>query len=161
MDEQRRRTRRKTPSGTATAVVTGPAESPSAPRLLARVPISVRWRDLDAFNHVNNSTFLTYLEEARLEWLAGVKGTWFGDALMPVMAAAQVNYRRQIAWPGRIVVELYCEKLGSSSLTVGHRIVDADEATTLYSDGHVVMVWIDPASGRSIALPEAIRGACQ
>ncbi|MDN5925229.1 MAG: thioesterase, partial [Xanthomonadales bacterium] len=29
--------------------------------------IDVRWRDLDAFNHVNNSNFLTYLEEARLQ----------------------------------------------------------------------------------------------
>jgi len=27
-------------------------------------------------------------------------------------------------------------------------------------DGNVVMVWIDPATGKSTALPEAIRGAC-
>jgi acyl-CoA thioester hydrolase len=37
--------------------------------LLHTASISVRWRDLDAFNHVNNSSFLTFLEEARLQWL--------------------------------------------------------------------------------------------
>src|SRR3546814_7596641 len=35
---------------------------------LFRMPIALRWRDLDAFNHVNNSTFMTYLEEARIRW---------------------------------------------------------------------------------------------
>ena len=34
--------------------------------ILFRMPIALRWRDLDAFNHVNNSKYLSYLEEARL-----------------------------------------------------------------------------------------------
>ena len=45
-------------------------------RLLSRCTISVRWRDLDTYNHVNNSVFLSYLEEARLVWLRGLQGEW-------------------------------------------------------------------------------------
>jgi len=132
----------------------------AAPRTLARVPLAVRWGDLDAFNHVNNATFLVYAQEARLAWLAGVEGTWFDATMMPVVAAAQVNYRRQLAWPATIEVELAVVRLGRSSLIIAHRIVDAGDAACVYADGEVVMVWVDPANGASVPLPEAIRSAC-
>jgi len=128
---------------------------------MARVAMTVRWGDLDAFNHVNNATFLVYAQEARLAWLAGVDGPWFDETMMPVVAAAQVNFRRQLAWPGRIAVELATKRLGASSVTIAHRIVADDDADCVYADGEVVMVWIDPASGRSVPLPPAIRAACQ
>ncbi|WP_158886363.1 thioesterase family protein [Rhodanobacter sp. L36] len=121
--------------------------------------LSVRWRDLDAFNHVNNSNFLTYLEESRLQWLSHVPGPWFDENSMPVLAASQINYRQPIAWPASLHVELRCERLGSSSMTVAHRIVDASDASCLYSDGHVVMVWMNPATGKPVPLPAAIREA--
>ena len=130
-------------------------------RALARVSMTVRWGDLDAFNHVNNATFLVYAQEARLAWLAGIDGPWFDDSMMPVVAAAQVNFRRQLAWPGRIVVELATKRTGTSSLTIAHRIVAEDDNDCIYADGEVVMVWIDPANGRSVPLPPAIRAACQ
>ena len=63
----------------------------SAPRALFTAPIAVRWRDLDAFNHVNNSNFLTYLEEARLLWLKDVPGPWFDAHSMPVLEAAAAS----------------------------------------------------------------------
>lgn len=132
----------------------------SVPRLLARVPITVRWRDLDAYNHVNNSNFLTYLEEARLVWLASIDGEWKADDFSPVLAASQINFREQIEWPAELVVEVVCEKLGNSSLTLAHRITSAD-GKRLYSDASVVMVWINPATGRPVPLPVAVRAACE
>ena len=131
-----------------------------APKRLIDCVIDLRWRDLDALNHVNNSAFLTYIEEARLQWFGQLQGPWFGETWMPVVAAVHVNYRAQLAWPGRIAVQLYCERLGKSSLTVAHRIVDANDAEKLYSDGHTVLVWVNPADGKSVALPESVRKAC-
>jgi acyl-CoA thioester hydrolase len=128
---------------------------------LIEVPIALRWRDLDAFNHVNNSTFMTYLEETRLVWFSRLDGSWFTQNYMPVVAATNINYRAQLAWPGQISVELYCGRLGNTSLTLNHRIVDAEDREKVYSDGNVVLVWIEPASGKPVALPEAIRRACQ
>ncbi|HEX7341766.1 MAG TPA: thioesterase family protein [Rhodanobacteraceae bacterium] len=131
----------------------------TAPITLIRAPIAIRWRDLDAFNHVNNSNYLTFLEEARLQWLKNVPGTWFDEHMMPVLVASHINYRRPIEWPADIVVELGCERIGASSLTVSHRIVSADSADHLYSDGNVVLVWVDPSSGAPVPLPTAIRDA--
>jgi acyl-CoA thioester hydrolase len=123
--------------------------------------LHVRWRDLDAFNHVNNSSYLTYLEEARLQWLAHVPGPWFDEHAMPVMAASQINYRRPIAWPGQLQVQLFCERMGNSSMTIAHRVIDAEQPDQLYCDGHVVMVWVDPASGKPVPLPAAIRDSVE
>lgn len=121
--------------------------------------LDVRWRDLDAFNHVNNSSYLTYLEEARLQWLGQVPGPWFDEHAMPVMAASQLNYRRPIAWPAKLQVQLFRERMGNSSLTIAHRVVDAEHPEQLCCDGNVVMVWMDPTGGKPVPLPEAIRRA--
>jgi acyl-CoA thioester hydrolase len=130
------------------------------PGLLHRAPIGVRWRDLDAFNHVNNSSYLTYLEEARLQWLSHVPG-WHDENAVPVLAASSLNYRAPIGWPAELAVELYCERLGNSSLTIAHRIVDATDRHRLYSDGNVVLVWMNPNDGKPVPLPSAIRKAAE
>jgi acyl-CoA thioester hydrolase len=141
---------------------TSPADTDTgAGKPLFVAAIGVRWRDLDAFNHVNNSNYLTYLEEARLQWLSHVPGPWFDEHAMPVMAASQVNYRRPIAWPAQLQVQLFCERMGNSSMTIAHRVIDAERADTLYCDGNVVMVWMDPATGKPVPLPEAIRRAVE
>ncbi len=56
------------------------------------------------------------------------------------------------------MVELVTERIGTTSLTIGHRITSVDGAT-LYADGHAVLVWIDRASQRPIPLPEPLRRA--
>lgn len=120
--------------------------------------IEPRWRDLDAFGHVNNSNFLTYLEEARIRWFETFDGEWVNAQMAPFLAAVQLNYRAPIDYPSAIRVELFAERIGTTSLTVGHRILSADGAT-LHADGHVVMVWIDRATGRPIPLPALVVSA--
>lgn len=132
----------------------------AASRTLATIPLHVRWRDLDAFNHVNNSSYLTFLEEARLQWLRTVPGEWFTEHAMPVMAAVELHYRKPITWPSEVDVLLSCERLGNTSITIGNHIVDRSDANCIYADGNIVMVWVDPASGAAVPLPEAIRAAC-
>lgn len=134
--------------------------TPAGQRRLVRVPLSVRWRDLDAFNHVNNSKYLSYLEEARLRWMLAIPGMGLDEHVAPVVAASNLNYRRPIGWPGDVHVELFVERIGGSSLTIGHRIVDANDGGAVYCDGNVVMVWIDRESGRAAPLPQSVRTAC-
>ena len=128
-------------------------------KLLARIPISVRWRDMDSMGHVNNAKYVSYLEEARVRWLVTVPGISLQDRIAPVVAATNVNYRAPITWPSDIVVEQFVERLGTSSITIGHRIL-ADDGT-LHADGHVVAVWVARASGRPIPLPDAVRKASE
>ncbi|WAT15902.1 acyl-CoA thioesterase [Xanthomonas fragariae] len=128
-------------------------------KILARIPISVRWRDMDSMGHVNNAKYISYLEEARVRWMLGVEGVAMTDRIAPVVAATNVNYRRPLVWPNDILIELFVERLGSSSITIGHRILDQKDEGVLYSDGNVVVVWIDTRTGKSASLPDAVRTA--
>jgi len=140
-----------------------PVTSAAAPATvveLVRAPLSVRWRDLDAFNHVNNAKYLSFLEEARLGWMMGLPGQGLEDDVAPVVAAATLNFRRPIAWPAEVMIELFVERLGNTSVTIGHRILDAGDRGVLYCDGNVVMVWIGRDSGRAAPLPDEVRKSC-
>jgi acyl-CoA thioester hydrolase len=142
---------------------TGIADPLQAP--VFRTVIGVRWGDMDAFNHVNNAQYLRYLEEARVQWLASIPGISLTDRIAPVLVASNVNYRQPIEWPNEIVIQLFVGKVGNSSLTLGHRMLShrtpsSGDASVLYSDGSVVMVWIDTQTGKSVTLPEAVKAAC-
>jgi acyl-CoA thioester hydrolase len=124
-----------------------------------RMNVPLRWSDLDAFNHVNNARYLTFIEQARIEWLDGIDEPWVSDDYAPVLAQTLLNYRRPIEYPASISVELFTAKLGNSSVTIGHRIVAADG--TLHCDGHTVAVWIDRRTGKSRPLPDGVRRASE
>ena len=126
---------------------------------LFRIPIALRWSDLDALNHVNNARYLTFLEQARIEWFETVGEPWMSDDCGPVVANATLNFKRPIEYPASIAVELFTERLGNTSVTIGHRIVAADG--TLHCDGHVVAVWINRRSGKPVPLPAAVRRASE
>ena len=82
---------------------------------------------------------------------------WVTDEYGPVLAQTLLNYTLPIEYPASVFVELFTERLGTSSVTLGHRILAADG--TLHCDGHAVVVWIDRRSGKSRPLPEGVRRA--
>jgi acyl-CoA thioester hydrolase len=124
-----------------------------------RTPVSLRWSDLDAFNHVNNARYLTFLEQARIEWFQTLDKPWMDDASAPVVASATLNFKRPIAYPAQIAVELFVDKLGTSSVVIGHRIV-ADDGS-VHCDGQVVAVWVDRHTGKPVPLPATVRDASE
>ena len=124
-----------------------------------RIPIALRWSDLDAFNHVNNARYLTFLEQARIEWFETIGERWVTDEYAPVLVSSLLNYKRPIEYPASVFVELFTEKLGNSSVVIGHRIVAADGA--LHCDGNVVAVWVGRRDGRPTALPDGVRRASE
>jgi len=124
-----------------------------------RMPIELRWSDLDAFNHVNNSRYLTFLEQARIQCFEGIGEAWVTEDTAPVVASATLNFRYPIGYPANVFVELSTTKVGTSSVVIDHRIVAADG--TLHCDGHVVAVWVDRGSGKPTELPNGVRRALE
>jgi acyl-CoA thioester hydrolase len=139
--------------------MTTEASNAPVPNPVFITPMEVRWQDLDAYNHVNNANYLVYLQEARIKWLQQLPDKWYGEDGAPVMAHSELNYRLPIEWPADIQIELYINRIGNSSMTVGHRIVTSDDATKIHCDGSVTMVWINPKTGRPVPIPQAIRDA--
>ena len=75
----------------------------------------VRWDDIDAFGHVNNAKYLTYIQEARFLW---------SPLLEMVVAKAEVDYLVPIYEGGRFYdVTLWVESIGNSSFTLGYELI--------------------------------------
>src|SRR3546814_18098869 len=108
---------------------------------LFRMPIALRWRDLDAFHHVNNSTFMTYLEEARIRWFESLDEEWVTEQPAPLLAAVQMNYRVPIPYPPEVTVALFPERVGNTSMTIGPHITPPHRAP-VYPLGHGHWVWL-------------------
>ncbi|MGQ0799562.1 MAG: acyl-CoA thioesterase [Pseudomarimonas sp.] len=123
------------------------------------VDVEVRWSDMDAFGHVNNARFLSFVEEARIQWMQSLPEPWDTPAIAPLLAAVEMNFRRPIGWPETVRIELVTRRVGNSSVTMAHRIVSVSDPECLYADGQSVMVWIDRPSGRPTALPGFVRTA--
>ncbi|MHC1479542.1 acyl-CoA thioesterase [Frateuria aurantia] len=135
----------------------------AAPRLIGQTDVPVRWGDMDAFNHVNNAVYMRYLEEVRLEWLSGIPGANDMKAARPLLAACEIQYRYPIEWPATVHIELYCERVGNSSATLGYRLLTWPEGpqrtSRLHAECRTVMVWTDADNGRPVPIPDAIRAS--
>lgn len=117
--------------------------------------IAIRWGDMDAMGHVNNTVYFRYMEQARISWF---------DALVPaaeawkdtgiVIANASCNFKRALNYPGTVEVGLSIEAPGGSSVGTFYELKMDD---TLYADGAAVVVFIDMKSQKPVRIPEAIR----
>jgi acyl-CoA thioester hydrolase len=119
--------------------------------------IEIRWRDLDAFRHVNNAVYATYLEEARDEWLLRALGA-DGDLWGYVLARVAIDFRREVTQDDdAVLVRIRLERIGTSSITLHEEVVTLDG--TLSAEAEAVLVARDVETGRSRPLTDAERGA--
>ena len=130
----------------------------STPRkLLSAYRIQVRWADLDANRHVNNVTYFTYFEQARVDWLKRIGMQTTEDGEGPVVAQTSCNYRRSIPYVDALEVRVYAGAAGRSSFTTYYEIAGVDGERVVYADAQAVMVWTDRTAGTSRPLPDAMR----
>jgi acyl-CoA thioester hydrolase len=121
--------------------------------------IEIRWRDLDVFGHVNHVVFLTYLEEARDEWL----GASLGDPERVwdwVLAHVEIDYARELVLADDVVVATCrLDRIGTSSVATHEEIRTAGGEPA--ARARAVLVARDRDSGRSRPLTAAERSAFQ
>jgi acyl-CoA thioester hydrolase len=124
------------------------------------VPIQVRWGDLDAMGHVNNATYLTYLEQARVTYFDDL-GLWDGSGggLGLIMARAEIDYRLPIRARDAIIVYTRCTRLGTRSFDTEQLVARVDDggALTIAAQARIVVVVYDYGSGQSAPIPDAWR----
>jgi len=119
--------------------------------------IEIRWRDLDAFNHVNHVVFLTYLEEVRDEWLGRV----LEDPALVwgyVIARVEIDYRRELTLDDdAIVARCSLERLGTKSVVTSESVRTRDGEIS--AEAKAVLVARDSETGQSRVISDDERAA--
>jgi acyl-CoA thioester hydrolase len=122
--------------------------------------LQIRWRDMDAYGHVNNAVYLTYLEEARDAWVQRVLGPVADDVWHFVLARVAVDYRSELKQSDReVLVRCGLESIGRSSIRTREEVRKLDG--TLSAEAASVIVPRDPTTGRSRPLTEAERAVLE
>lgn len=119
--------------------------------------IKIRWKDQDAYGHVNNAVYTTYLEEGRDEWLRRTLGE-DGDPLDFVLARVAIDFRQELRQEdGEVLARCQLTEIGRSSLRLREELLFKDGK--LAAEAEAVLVARDRESGRSRPFTDAERAA--
>lgn len=123
-------------------------------------PIQVRWADMDALGHVNNATYLTYIEQARVRYF-GELGLWDGsiNQLGLIMAKVTLEFRMPVFGTDDVYVYTRCARLGNRSFDTEQIIARRlnDDTLETVSFAVVTVVVFDYKASKSTPIPEAWR----
>jgi acyl-CoA thioester hydrolase len=124
-----------------------------------KIKIKVRFSDLDAMGHVNNATFLTYLEEARI--------AYFNDVLaLPknsldfgaVIARIEIDYLHQISIGDELEILTRISEFGSKSATIENLIlIKSNQKEVVAAAANTKLVYYDYKKRETIKIPEAVK----
>jgi acyl-CoA thioester hydrolase len=132
-------------------------ELPQHKKLVHEMVVPIRWGDMDAMSHVNNTIYFRYMEICRLDWVFKVGASLDPRGQGPVVINAFCNFLRQLEFPGDVRVTLYLAKPGRSSVESYHTLERTDEPGVVYAEGGARMVWTDDEAKRSAPMPEWFR----
>lgn len=118
----------------------------------------IRWGDMDAMGHVNNTVYFQYLEQARIEWFRSIgRNGKDENGQGPVIINARMTFLKQLRFPGDIELRVYAGQVGRTSFETRIEIRRTDLPDVIWAEGGAKVVWSDYAAEKSVPVPEAIR----
>lgn len=121
-----------------------------------RVPVQMRFADIDILGHVNNGAYLQYMDLAKVRYFSEILGDtldWHKETL--VVANINCSFVAPTFWGEEITVETALESMSIHSLILVQRVVDANGNEKCRC--RAVMVGFDPRNSTSLELPDTWR----
>ncbi|WP_428385681.1 acyl-CoA thioesterase [Nevskia ramosa] len=123
-----------------------------------RLPLDVRWGDVDMLGHVNNAKYFTYDESSRIAYFepfgADDPRMWKDYGL--ILASIGADFIQQVHYPAQLTVGTRVTKIGRSSMNTLSGLFVGDQ---LMAAVRGVLVWFDYVNQKAMPVPEHIRAA--
>jgi len=111
-----------------------------------KAKLSTRWKDLDAFGHINNAVYLSYIENARVQLFNLWNITFSGKSIMVV--SAQIDYVAQLFHPESLDIGQKVTRVGTKSFDITSGLYKEDG--TLACHAIVTCVCFDFNKNKSV-----------
>lgn len=131
-------------------------EIPSEKRFVHEMRMPIRWGDMDAYGHVNNTVYFRYMEQARVEWITSLGYTVAPGSESMLMMNGFCNFYQQLTYPGELILKTFIGNIGRSSLDVYTSMALSSAPEIEVAVGGATMVWVDLTSGKSAPWPEHV-----
>lgn len=136
-------------------------ELPAQKKEVFRMTIPIRWGDMDAMGHVNNTTYFRYLETIRIEWMRSIGCQPDPQGEGPVIVNAFCTFHQQLEFPGDVIATMFASDVGRSSFETWCTLTRSDDPETVYASGGATTVWVNFPQQKSAPMPERLRALLQ
>ena len=130
---------------------------PEQRKLVHDMVLSIRWGDMDAMGHVNNTVYFRYMETVRIEWMRAVGCDPDPQGQGPVIVHAFCNFYRQLEYPGDVRVKLYVSDPGRTTFETWCTMERTDQPGVVCAEGGATTIWVDFPQQKAETLPDWMR----
>jgi len=130
---------------------------PQDKKLVYQMTMPIRWGDMDAMGHVNNTLYFRYLETLRIDWFRSLDCVPDPRGTGPLIVNAFCNFHKQLEFPGDILLKMYVSAPGRSSFESWATIERTDDPGVVYASGGATTVFVDFPAQKSVPIPESFR----
>lgn len=132
-------------------------EIPEQKKFVFEMNIPIRWGDMDALGHVNNTTYFRYLESGRVDWLRSLNCSMDAKDEGVVVVNAFCNFYKQLEYPGDVLLKMYVSDPGRTTFETWATMERADQPGVIYAAGGATTIWVDVANKKARNLPDWLR----
>jgi acyl-CoA thioester hydrolase len=132
-------------------------EIPQCKKQVFEMLIPIRWGDMDAMNHVNNTTYFRYLETCRIDWLQSIGAMPNPKGEGPVIVNAFCNFYKQFEYPGDVLIKMFASDPARTTFESWATMERADKPGVIYAVGGATTIWVDFPLQKAIELPGWMR----
>ena len=132
-------------------------EIPAEKKLVHEMTMPIRWGDMDAMGHVNNTIYFRYMEIVRLAWMQSIGGLPDPRGTGPVIVNAFCSFIRQFEYPGTVLARHYVANPGRSSFDTYVTMERTDRPGEIDAEGGATCVWTDFQAQKSAPMPDWLR----
>ena len=130
---------------------------PQHKKLVHEMVIPIRWGDMDAMGHVNNTVYFRYLETVRIDWFRSIGCEPQPQGEGPVIVNAFCNFYRQLEYPGDILARMYVSDPGRTTFESWCTLGRTDQPDVVFAEGGATTIWVDFPKQKAVALPDWMR----
>lgn len=122
-----------------------------------RIELRVDWSEIDSLGHINNLAIMRYIQTARVDYLEriGLMAKPTGMSTGPVLASTTCQFRKQLFYPGNVVVHSKVSCMKNTSFHMKHAILD--DAGEMVAEASDVLVMFDFRKNTKLPLPVEFR----
>ena len=132
-------------------------ELPVDKKLVYEDTFRVKWGDMDAMGHVNNTVYFRYMEHGRVEWLSEIGFLLLPNGQGAVIANAFCNFKRQLKYPDEVLLKMYVSDPARATFETWTTMERVNEPGVICAEGGATVIWIDTLREKAASLPEALR----
>lgn len=119
--------------------------------------IRIDWSDLDMYEHVNNVSYMRYLQSGRVNFWesSGIHAEYHKTNQGAMLVSTKCDFKKSLYYPGKAIIKTKLDFIGTKSFGIKHLVLN--EKGEVCAEGQDVVVYFDFNENKTIPVPEKIK----